>query len=67
LHAVYARSCRHIIERFLTTGQRKVTGWFAGAEVQVIAQSVVEQYDPTLRSCFNLNTPEDLDRARAMS
>jgi molybdopterin-guanine dinucleotide biosynthesis protein A len=67
LHAIYTQSCQPTIERYLATGRRRVTGWFAKANVQIIPQAEVERFDPTLRSCFNLNTPADLDRARKMS
>lgn len=64
LHAIYARSCLPIIERHLAAGNLRTTGWFVEVDVRVIAQRVVEQHDPGLRSSFNLNTPEDLDVAR---
>jgi len=66
LHAIYARSCLPLIETRLQAGLYQVTGWFGEANVRTIAQSIVEQYDPSLRSSFNVNTPEDLALARQL-
>lgn len=67
LHAIYAQSCLPAIEYHLAAGRYRVTGWLDDINVQIIDQSLVERFDPTLRSCFNLNTLEDLERAREVS
>jgi molybdopterin-guanine dinucleotide biosynthesis protein A len=64
LHAVYARSCVPLIAESLNQGRYKVSGWFKSANVRTIEESVVAQFDPSLRSSFNVNTPEDLALAR---
>ena len=66
LHAIYARTCLPLIEESLQSGRYKVSGWFDRANVRTIEQSVVERYDPDLRSSFNVNTPEDLAVARKL-
>jgi molybdopterin-guanine dinucleotide biosynthesis protein A len=64
LHAIYARSCLPLIEESLHEGRYKVSGWFDRANVRTIGESVVAQFDPSLRFSFNVNTPEDLVLAR---
>jgi molybdopterin-guanine dinucleotide biosynthesis protein A len=64
LHAIYTRSCLPIIEQQLARREYRLTGWFDRVNVVVIEQATVEQYDPDLRSCVNLNTPADLAAAR---
>jgi molybdopterin-guanine dinucleotide biosynthesis protein A len=66
LHAIYARSCLPLIDQRLRSGQYKVTGWFGDADVRTIDRAMMERYDPTLRSCFNMNTPDDAALARQL-
>jgi molybdopterin-guanine dinucleotide biosynthesis protein A len=66
LHAIYARSCLPHIDRSLRSGRYKVTGWFGHANVRRMERSVLERYDPLLRSCFNMNTREDVEWARTV-
>jgi molybdopterin-guanine dinucleotide biosynthesis protein A len=63
LHAIYARSCLPLIDQSLQSGRYKVTGWFGNANVRTMERSILERYDPTLRSCFNMNTREDVEWA----
>jgi molybdopterin-guanine dinucleotide biosynthesis protein A len=64
LHAIYAASCLPLIEANLSDGHRRVMGWWDEAKVREIPQAEIARHDPTLRSCFNMNTPDDLAVAR---
>jgi molybdopterin-guanine dinucleotide biosynthesis protein A len=63
LHAIYARSCLPLIDQSLQSGRYTVTGWFGNANVRTMERSILERYDSSLRSCFNMNTREDVEWA----
>lgn len=66
MHAIYSRSCLPWMEEKLDAGRYKIIGWFDKARVQRIERGTVQQYDPLLRSFFNMNTPEEWERAKEM-
>ncbi|HLZ07430.1 MAG TPA: molybdenum cofactor guanylyltransferase [Chloroflexota bacterium] len=68
LHAVYAKSTVTILQWCLSNGQRRLSDLpevlkGKGLVVQIVDDGWLRLYDPSLRSFFNLNTPEDLRRA----
>jgi molybdenum cofactor guanylyltransferase len=66
LHAVYGKSCLPAMERRLLAGQLKIVGFFEDVRVVRIPADTVKRFvDPDL-AFTNLNTPEDLARARAL-
>ena len=65
MHAVYRRSCLPAIERALARGNMRVISFFPEVRVREVGAAEIRVVDPELRSFTNLNTPEDLDRARA--
>jgi len=66
LHAVYGKACLPAMERRLRAGQLKVVGFFDEVQVLRIPTEAVERLaDPDI-AFMNLNTPEDLARARAL-
>jgi molybdenum cofactor guanylyltransferase len=66
LHAVYGKSCLPAMERRLLAGRLKIVGFFEDVRVVRIPADTVERFvDPDL-AFTNLNTPEDLARARAL-
>jgi molybdopterin-guanine dinucleotide biosynthesis protein A len=66
LHAVYGKACLPPMERRLRAGQLKVLGFFDDVRVlRVPADAVERLIDPAI-AFMNLNTPEDLARARAL-
>ena len=66
LHAVYGKACLPVMERQLRAGRLKVVGFFDEVKVlRVPAETVQGFADPDL-AFMNLNTPEDLARARAL-
>jgi molybdopterin-guanine dinucleotide biosynthesis protein A len=66
LHAIYACTCLPLIDQSLQAGQYAATSWFGRADVRTLGRAVIERYDPSLRSCFNMNTPKDLELARQL-
>jgi molybdopterin-guanine dinucleotide biosynthesis protein A len=66
LHAVYGKACLPSMERRLRAGQLKIVGFFDDVRVvRVPADEVARFADPD-SAFMNLNTPEDLARARAL-
>lgn len=67
LHACYARSCLDPMERRLGAGQLKITGFWDEVRVITIAEvDVARLADPAV-VFLNVNTPEDLERARTIA
>jgi molybdopterin-guanine dinucleotide biosynthesis protein A len=65
LHAVYGKACLVPMERQLRAGRLKITGFFGEVRVRSVPEPEVARLaDPEL-AFMNLNTPEDLARARA--
>jgi molybdopterin-guanine dinucleotide biosynthesis protein A len=66
LHAVYGKACLPAMERRLVQGRLKITGFFDEVRVLRIAtEEIARLADPALVFA-NLNTPDDLARARAL-
>jgi molybdopterin-guanine dinucleotide biosynthesis protein A len=66
LHAVYGKSCLPAMERRLLAGQLRIVGFFDDVRVVRVPADVVARFvDPDI-AFMNLNTPEDLVRARAL-
>lgn len=67
LHACYARSCLGPMERRLRAGQLKITGFFEEVRVLAIAEAEIARLAPPELVFMNVNTPEDLARARRLA
>ncbi len=67
LHACYARACLGPMERRLAAGQLKITGFWDEVRVLEIAEEDVARLADPLVVFSNVNTPEDLARARALA
>ena len=66
--AVYARAaCLGPIRAALDAGRRRVISFFPDVRVRFVDEPEIERFDPDHRSFFNINTPEDLDRARQLA
>lgn len=67
LHAIYSKRCLEPMRRRLDAGQLKITGFFADVRVRYVDAPVLARLDPEGLSFFNINTPEDLERARQIA
>ncbi len=66
LHAVYRKACLPALERRLRAGQLKIVDLLDDVRVLRLTAADVRPFaDPEL-AFMNLNTPEDLARARAL-
>ncbi len=66
-HALYSRVCLSHIEAKLKANDLKISGFFDDVRVRYVHQEDVRTFDPELHSFFNVNSPEDLAQAVALS
>jgi molybdopterin-guanine dinucleotide biosynthesis protein A len=67
MHAVYGKTCLPHIEERLIAGQLKITGFFQSVRVVEIAEEEIARLcDPRL-VFMNVNTPDELRRARELA
>jgi len=64
LHAVYSRRCLPFIEELLVHGNLRIIDFLEKADVLEIPDEDLKCFDPYFRFIVNLNTPEDLQKAR---
>jgi molybdopterin-guanine dinucleotide biosynthesis protein A len=67
LHAVYGRTCLPAIEERLAAGRLKIAGFFDRVRVVEVAEAEVARLADPAVVFMNVNTPEDLARARALA
>lgn len=67
LCAVYSRSCLPALERSLKQKTYDIRRIFNEVRVKCLGEEILRQADPELASFFNINTPEDLRRAREIA
>ncbi len=59
LHTIYSKTLLPIIEAQLAAGNRKVLDLFSQVKVREVPRAEIAPFDPTFRSFFNANTPEE--------
>ena len=67
LCAVYARSCLEPARTSVENSRFKIMRTFRKKNIKVISEKAARKVDPHLISFFNVNTPEDLQRARTIA
>ncbi len=67
LHAAYRKSCLPAMERAIQEGSFKIVNFYSSVRVRELSPAEVEAVDPELLSFFNINTPEDLAKARSIA
>jgi molybdopterin-guanine dinucleotide biosynthesis protein A len=67
LHAIYSRDCLPKIEKLLEAGRKKIIELFSEVRVRYLTKEEVEKYDPEHRSFFNINSPDQLAEAKAIT
>lgn len=66
LHAAYARACLPHMEARLRQGRLKIVDFFDAVRVVEIPEADVARYRAPEVAFMNVNTPEELERARAL-
>jgi molybdenum cofactor guanylyltransferase len=66
LSAIYSKRCLPVIEQMLNKGELRVHALYDRISARIVEPDEWQQFDPQGLSFFNINTPEDLERARRM-
>jgi molybdopterin-guanine dinucleotide biosynthesis protein A len=66
MHALYAKACLPHIETRLRAGRLKIVGFFEDVRVVEIGEADVSRHRAPEAVFMNVNTPEELARARAL-
>ncbi|HZK25580.1 MAG TPA: molybdenum cofactor guanylyltransferase [Oscillospiraceae bacterium] len=66
LCAVYHQNCISPIEQQLAQENYRIVGFFKYVRVQAIAMDKLMSLDPTGLTFFNINTPDDYQRAQSL-
>ena len=64
VHAIYSKNCLGPIERLIQRRDFRIIHFFPEVQVRYVERDEIERFDPKHLSFFNINTPEDLERAR---
>lgn len=66
LLAIYSKACIPAIEQSIACGKRRMISFFPQIELMTVDEQTLAQLDPQGLSFFNVNTPEDLERAERL-
>ena len=66
LCAAYSKRCLEAAQNHLEREKLKITKTFRKSRIKTISEKALRKIDPELQSFFNINTPEDLERAEEM-
>jgi molybdopterin-guanine dinucleotide biosynthesis protein A len=67
LHALYAKACLPAIEARLKAGRLKIVGFFDDVRVLEVAEAEIARHRAPDVVFMNVNTPDELARARALA
>jgi molybdopterin-guanine dinucleotide biosynthesis protein A len=66
LHAVYSKGCLAPIEGMVEGGNLSVHGLLGLVRVRYVDSDEIDRFDPEHLSLFNVNTLDELERARSL-
>jgi len=66
MHAAYGKACLAPIEERLRAGRLKIVGFFEHVRVVEIGEAEVARFRDPAVAFMNVNTPDELERARAL-
>lgn len=64
LHAIYTKNCLSYMENLLEQGELQIFKFFHRVKVRYVEKEEIGRFDPQHLSFFNINTEEDVKRAR---
>ena len=69
MHAVYGKQCLPLLEQMIAARNLKIQDLVgqSALRVRLVTNSELAALDPTTRSFYNVNTPADLEAARALT
>lgn len=62
LHALYAKKCLPSLRKFIRSQELQILKFFQKIRVRYMEEEEIRKIDPDLKSFFNINRPEDLER-----
>ena len=62
LYTLYRKTCLPEVERLIRNDQYQIIRFFDRVSVRYVDENEVRRFDPSLRSFFNVNRPEDLNK-----
>lgn len=65
--AVYRKTCLPVVKFRMEANELKVSDFLEDVNVRFVENKEIQQFDPSLRTFFNVNTPEDLKLAEKMA
>lgn len=66
-HSLYSKACLPHIGARLKANDLKISGFFDEVRVRYVPEDDIARYDPEYLSFFNINSPEDLEKALALA
>jgi molybdopterin-guanine dinucleotide biosynthesis protein A len=66
LCAVYSKSCLAPIQQLLEQDERQIRKLFGMVKVRYVEEDEIDKFDPGHLSFFNVNSQDDLERARKL-
>jgi molybdopterin-guanine dinucleotide biosynthesis protein A len=67
LCAVYSKNCSGPIQGLLEQDERRIRKLFSIVKVKYVEEDEINRFDPEHLSFFNINTRDDLERARKLA
>jgi molybdopterin-guanine dinucleotide biosynthesis protein A len=67
LHAVYSLTCIPAIQTLFDQHKKAIIKIFPYVNVRFVEPAEIDRFDPRHLSFFNVNTPEDLERAKQIA
>lgn len=67
LPGLYRTTCLPVVERMLARGDRDLRALLASIRLHEVPLDILRRWDPELLSYTNVNTPEELAKARALA
>lgn len=66
MHAIYGKTCLPAVTELVRAREARIVTFLPQVRVRDVREDEIQIFDPQFRSFFNLNTPEDLDKMRAL-
>jgi len=67
LCAVYSKNCSGLIQGLLEQDELRIRKLFSMVKVKYVEEDEINRFDPEHLSFFNINSQDDLDRARKLA
>lgn len=65
LHAVYRKTCLEPMREAVEKNDLRMISFYGAVRVRTVEQTELEPFDPDFLSFWNVNTPQELQRAKA--